>query len=227
MGKALSIKENARESAKKLYQQSGFREGKNSSDTLSLWENYREQAMLWRALALLQIPTTLVALILAIVMWYNSETILNVPAKPLPGFYQAGEIPDAEFIGMSTEFVNLIGTYTPFTARRQFNEAAKYLSDPILSRYSTEMLQTELKAIENTQRTQIYYVDPTKTEIFRDEINGTVEVYYEGTRQKLIAGRHVPEVLTQFIIRMKTIPRNTLNEYGIVVYSVETTSTKH
>lgn len=214
----------AAKAAKTLLNQTSVKEGKSQADTVKIWENFREQAMLWRALALLQIPGTLIALFFALVMWWNRETILNVPAKPLPGYYQAYEIPDAEFISVATNYVNLVSTYQPTTAARQFQEAEKYLTEPIITTFATDMKQNELKAIENTRRTQTYYVDPTQTEITRNENDGTVAVYFKGEREKIVAGQSVPGAITQFLVKMTTIPRNTLNEYGIVIYNVETTS---
>ena len=212
--------------AKKILEQSGFRESKNDNDTVRLWENYREQALLWRALALFQIPATCIAIVFAIIIFHNRETILNVPARPLPGFYQAEEITDEEFISRTIEFVNLVATYQPLTARRQFEKAAEYLIEPMLSRFQTDMIGTELQAIETTSRTQVYWVDPTKTEIYRDEGDGNVVVNLVGERKKIVAGQELPDVITQFRVHLTTIPRNTINKNGIVIKNVETTSTE-
>lgn len=212
--------------AKKILEQSGFRESKSDNDTVRLWENYREQALLWRALALFQIPATCIALIFAIIIFHNRETVLNVPARPLPGFYQAEEIPDEEFISVTTEFVNLVATYQPITARRQFEKAAEYLIEPMLSRFQTDMIGTELQAIETTRRTQVYWIDPTKTELFRNPDDGTIVVNLVGERKKLVAGEELPDVITQFRVHLATVPRNTLNKFGIVITNVETTSTE-
>jgi hypothetical protein len=209
--------------AEQLVEDTRFREARRDNDTVRLWENYREQALLWRALALMQIPATVIALGFAIFVWSNRTTILNVPAKPLPGYYAADEIPDAEFIGLSTEFINLIATYQPTTAKTQFKEATKYLFEPMLAQFEKDMLGKEVAAIENTRRTQIFFVDPTKTQITRNE-DGTVVVTLAGLRQKLVAGEILPEVMTQFLITLNTIPRNTLNPYGIVIKNVQVTS---
>lgn len=213
----------AKKHAEKLLKDSRFREAKKETDTVRLWENYKEQALLWRALALLQIPGTLVALIFALITYINATTILNVPAKPLPGYYAASEIPDAEFISAATEFVNLIATYQPLTARRQLTEASKSLFEPMLERFEADMLGRELTAIENTRRTQIYFVDPTKTELTRNP-DDSVTVTLVGERQKIVAGEVLPNVMTQFRITMNTVPRSVLNQYGIVITNIEVTS---
>lgn len=212
-----------KEQAKQVLADSSLREARRETDTVKLWESYREQALLWRALALLQIPITALALIVALVMYSNRETILNVPAKPLPGFYSANEIPDAEFLSVATEFVNLIATYQPTVARRQFEEAARLLSGDMLQKFETQALEQELAAIENTRRTQIFFADPTKTRLFRSEQPGadnTVEVLFAGDRSKYIGEGKLPVKYTLYRVTMTTVPRNTLNPYGIVVTNV-------
>ncbi|NLF24150.1 MAG: hypothetical protein GX589_00630 [Deltaproteobacteria bacterium] len=215
----------ARQAAKKIINDSRFREAKADNDTVRLWENYREQALLWRALALLQIPGTFIALFFALVMWINRETILNVPAKPLPGYYAASEIPDAEFISVASDWVNLVATYQPLVVSKQFDEAARWLVEPMLTRFKTEMLEQEVATVKNTMRSQVYYVDPTRTMIERDEEDNVI-VTLVGERLKIVAGINVPSTITQFRITMTTQPRNKLNEYGIVIINAESTDTK-
>lgn len=213
-----------REQAKKIIADSRFRESKTENDTVRLWENYREQALLWRAIALLQVPATVLALIAAFVMWSNRETILNVPARPLPGLYAVEEIPDAEYLSVATEFVNLVATYQPKTARKQFNRAAEYLVEPVLSRFQIEMLGRELRAIESTMRSQVLFVDPTVTHLERRDTD--VIVTMVGERHKMVAGEILPNTVTQFRITLSTVPRNSLNEFGIVVTNIETTTSE-
>ena len=38
---------------------------RSQNDTIRLWENYKDQAMMWRALSLIQLPTTFIAIIFA------------------------------------------------------------------------------------------------------------------------------------------------------------------
>jgi len=35
---------------------------RSKNDTIRLWENYKDQALMWRALSLIQIPTTFIAI---------------------------------------------------------------------------------------------------------------------------------------------------------------------
>ena len=197
-------------------------DARQDADTIRLWENYREQASLWRALALLQIPTTCVATMLTLYAWANTRPIINVPQKPLPGMYAAQEIPDTEFIEVAQEYVNLIASYQPITATRQFEEARKHLIEPVLTVFNTEMMNTELQAIMNTSRSQMFLVDPSKTELKRE--GRDVRVTMVGDRFKLVAGKEVPTIPTKFEVIMTTIPRNSLNPYGIVIKNVVNTN---
>jgi len=208
--------------AKKILEDSRFREAKADNDTVRLWENYREQALLWRALALLQIPGVVIALIFALVMWFNRVTILDVPAKPLPGYYSAAEIPDAIFLGTATDWINLVSTYQPLVARKQFEEAAKWLVEPVLTRFKSEMIEKEAEIVKNTMRSQVYYIDPTQTIMERDEENNVVVTTF-GERLKIVAGTQLPPQTVQFRLTMNTQPRHKMNEYGIVITNIEST----
>lgn len=194
-------------------------DSKSGNDTIRLWEGHREQAMLWRAIALLQIPATAIAIIFALVMWLTRSVVLNVPAKPLPGTYLAQEIPDTEFIDFASNYVNLTTTYQPSVAQRQYLEARKLLWEPMISRFDIEMLNSELKAIQTTSRTQIFFVDPTKTSVKRE--GKKVIVSMSGDRLKMIAGKELPSSTTTYTITLGTVPRNSTSPYGIVITDVD------
>ena len=190
-------------------------ESRGTNDTIRLWENYREQASLWRAVSLLQMPATIVALIFAALIWIDRKIILNVPQKPLPGIYQAQDIPDSEFLDAATNFINLIATYQPAVARRQFGRAHELVVNPLLARFNQDFMLTELKTIENTERTQVFFIDPSQTRIERS--GNLVIVTVTGDRMKVVAGKELDPVITRYQVAMQTIPRNDLNPYGIVV----------
>ena len=193
---------------------------KGENDTLRLWESYKDQALLWRALTLLQIPTTLAALIFSIILWNNRHITLNVPREPLPGVYSAKELPDEKFIEAATEVVNLIATYTSATARPQFKRAREFLNGTLLEHFDEEQLGAELRAIEDTNKTQIFFVDPTKTATLRVS-NTEVKVQLEGSRLKIVGGKELPLFPTRYILTLTTLPRNVLNPYGIVVSNIQ------
>ncbi|MBX7139427.1 MAG: hypothetical protein K1X83_15775 [Oligoflexia bacterium] len=202
--------------AQKLVRDSQLADARQDGDTIRLWESHRDQATMWRSIALLQIPATAVALIFALVMWNTRSITLNVPAKPLPGIYAAQDIPDTEFLDSATDFLNLIASYQYNIARRQFEEAAKMLQEPLLSKFKENMLDIELRTIESTKRTQVFFVDPTTISIERPS-SAEVTVSLMGDRQKIIAGKEVPLVKSRYTVTLTTIPRNKLNPYGITI----------
>ena len=144
---------------------------RGESDTLKLWESYKQQAFLWRAIALLQIPATSLSILLALVLWGTRSITLKVPGKPLPGIYAAQEVPDTEFINFATEFLNLVTSYQPNVASRQFERAAMMVQEPFLTRFQRDFISLELKAIESTSRTQFFFADPEGIKITREEKN--------------------------------------------------------
>jgi len=206
----------AKTAAEQIVKQAGVIDTRAHGDTIRLWESYRDQATLWRAIALLQIPATAIALIFALVIWGTRTTILNVPAKPLPGSYAVQDIPDTEFIDTATNFLNLIASYQHNVARRQFEKAAEMLREPFLSRFVEDMINSELRTIESTNRTQMFFVDPTRTRVDRSTPR-QIAIELLGDRLKIVAGKELPLVKTKFTLSMTTVPRNQLNPYGIVI----------
>lgn len=190
----------------------------SQNDTIRLWESYRDQAALWRALSLLQVPVTALALLLALVIYSKRSVTLEVPREPLPGTYVAQSIPDTEFLDVATSFVNLVTNYQPRMAERQFREAQQMLVEPMLTTFESEMITKELPAILNTQRTQMFLIDPVKTKLVRNPTN--VQVIVEGERIKSIAGRELPIRYSRFTVTMRLMPRHPLNPYGIVITDI-------
>ena len=191
---------------------------RSQSDTIRLWENYKDQALLWRSLTLIQFPATFAALIFATVMWSTRVVNLTVPSKPEPGIHVAQDIPDTEFINAANTYVNLVATYQPVTARSQFSVARSMLKEPVYTKFNEEMMGAELGAIESTSRTQVFFTDPLRTKVTRNGNEVTVSLV--GERWKVIAGSPLPTITSRFTISMSTIPRNPLNPYGIVITGV-------
>lgn len=192
---------------------------RNRSDTLRMWERYQDDAIMWRAVALLQIPTTLITVIFAITLWMTRSVVVNIPPKPAPGTYAMNEIPDSEFVTEATEFVNLIASYQPLNARRQFNEAATRTVEPFLNLFVNKVVPNELSTIEATSRSQFFFVDPTKTKITYHDDHVSVTLF--GERVKVVAGQELPGLNSQYTVSMRIVPRHKLNQYGIAVVGVE------
>jgi hypothetical protein len=191
---------------------------RSKNDTIRLWENYKDQALMWRALSLIQLPTTFIAIIFALVMWSTREITLSVPSKPMPGMYAAQDIPDTEFVNVANDYVNLVATYQPNTARKQFEVARAMLKEPLLTKFNDENMNSELPAIETTLRTQVFFIDPLQTRVERE--GQRVLVSIAGERWKVIAGAEIPTVSSRYRVEMTTIPRNPVNPYGIVITNV-------
>lgn len=200
---------------KGVIKDTAVRAPKGEADTLRLWELYQDQAILWRAIAILQIPTTLALIIFSMWVYGNRTTILNVPQKPLPGQYTVDQLTDPILIDAATDFVNLISSYSPKTARRQMLEAEQRIVEPLLTSFGQQMIEGDLKAIEQTQRTQVFLVDPTKTVLSRGR--GDATVTFEGDRVKIVAGKELPVSTWIYHVTLETRPRNRLNEYGVVI----------
>ena len=194
--------------------------GRAGSDTIRLWEGYREQAYLWRALAILQMPATALSIAAALIMYFFADTIIEVPERPQPGYYSVRQLPDSQFINAATSVANLIATYQPAVARRQFKTARKYLWEPALTAFEETMMGSEIKAIEETKRSQMYFINPRLIKVERFPEIDTVVVRIPGVRQKLIGNQPLPADEIVYYVKMTTIPRNFHNEYGIVVVDI-------
>jgi hypothetical protein len=195
-------------------------EGRAGADTIRLWEGFREQAYFWRALSLLQMPTTVIAVVAALIMYFYADTTIEVPTKPNPGIYSVKQLPDSEFIKVATEVVNSISSYTPVNAREQFRTSRKYLWEPALSQFEKTMIEGELETIESTSRSQMFFIDPKKIRVDRHAQLDRVVVRLPGVRQKLIGQKAIPADELVYYVKMTTIPRNMHNEYGIVIVDI-------
>jgi hypothetical protein len=192
-------------------------EGRAGADTLKLWEHYRDHAFMWRAIALFQLPATFLAILAAVLMYYTADTKIEVPERPQPGMYSIKQLPDSEFIDVATKLINLITTYQPHSARQQFFSARKFLWEPALSEFENAYVKGELRVIEETSRSQIFFIDPKQIKIERHRDVDRVVVRLPGVRQKLLGQKPLPPDEMVFYVKMTTIPRNIHNEYGIVV----------
>ncbi len=211
----------ARNAAQKVMDQVERVAGRAGSDTIRLWEGYKEQAILWRALALVQIPTTALAIIFAIVMYATADTVLQVPPMPQPGHYSARELPDSEFINVANEVVNLIASYQPAVATSQFETARRYLWEPALSIFDDQMMNNELRTITETGRSQLFFVNQGQVAVDRMPDLDKIVVRLPGTRMKLIGDKPLPSDQLVYYITMTTVPRNAQNEFGIVIIDIQ------
>lgn len=195
--------------------------GRAGGDTIRLWEGYREQAYLWRALCLLQMPAAALSVAAALVMYFFADTIIEVPESPQHGFYSVKQLPDSQFIDAATTVINLTATFQPAVARRQFKTARKYLWEPALTEFEETMMTKEIQAIEETKRSQIFFANQRMINVERLPDLERVVVRIPGIRQKLIGSKPLPPDELAYFVTMTTIPRNVSNEYGIVVIDIQ------
>jgi hypothetical protein len=195
-------------------------DGRAGADTIRLWESFREQAYMWRALALLQIPGTFVAVLAAIIMYTTADTIIEVPQMPQPGHYSVKQLPDSEFINVATEIVNHIASYQPKIARKQFVHIRDYLWEPALTAFEEEVMKKELPAIEETGRSQLFFPKKSFTRVQRAPGEDRVVVRLAGSRQKMIGAKILPVDTIVYYVKMTTIPRSAHNEFGIVAVDI-------
>ncbi|MGI6681225.1 MAG: TraE/TraK family type IV conjugative transfer system protein [Bdellovibrionota bacterium] len=210
---------NLREKSQKVLDKANVQPHRKGDDTIRIWEGYRQQAVMWRALSIIQLLATTAISILCIILWQTRQITLKVPQRPVPGQYNTQEIPDADFVEAANSFVSLIATFQPYTSEEQFKRAAALIHSNLLERFTDEFLDNELKAINATSLSQVFFVDPSKTTIERFS-NNTVRVTLYGVRHKYIGGREIEPVKSKYVVILTTLPRNDLNPLGIVVTDV-------
>lgn len=202
-----------------------MREGRARFDTIRLWDSYRELAILWRAVTLIQMPIAAVALTLAIFFFVTADVVVEVPHRPDPGRYSVNKLPDSEFISVAVQFLNLVYTYQPYTAKKQFlNGARRYLWEPALTRFQEEHAEQELPAIKELSRSQIFYINSRQMRVMRT--GNHVVIYVPGTRHRLVGDTPLPPEDVAWWIKMKTIPHSIGNEFNIAIIDLRLESLK-
>lgn len=188
-------------------------------NTIDLWEAHREQASLWRILAILVLPATLLSLGIMFLVWFAGDIRVEIPPKPEVPYYKVDQVPDKEFIAIASQVTSLLSSYRAYEARRQFEYARQFLWEPALKQFTLQWLGQELPLIEQTQRSQVFYASPHQIKIEREK--NFVWVRYPGTRQKFLGNElnSKDEIIWWF--RMTTIPRNIHNNYGIVINDIK------
>jgi len=196
--------------------------GRAGNDTLKLWEGYREQAYLWRAIALLQMPATTLALFAALVMFLFADTVIQVPPKPQPGYYSVRQLPDTAFIDVASEVVSLLANFQPARVQEQYKMAQDYLWEPALSDFQKKT-PAEIDKIVTTGKSQLFIVNTSLTRVDRDSSGDYVTVTLRGDRYKFIHKQPLAREVLDFHVKMATIPRNISNAFGIVVVDLGAT----
>lgn len=196
-------------------------EGRSGADTIRLWERFREQAIVWKFIALAQMPATFLALIGFVIVFMTADITIEPPENPQPGMYSVKYLPDSEFLKTATEVINLIATYQPGNAFDQFNKARDYLWEPALSEFEEVMMKREYMTIQNTHRSQVFMVNNDLVRVQRFPARDIVVVRLPGTQQALIGNSKPLETKEMvYYVKMTTIPRSAYNESGLVVIDI-------
>ena len=184
------------------------------------WKNAERQAYFWRGFTLLQIVSTALAIVVGLGFYFAADTVVQVPTPRDVGFTEVSELPDTEFIDHAVSLVNLIATYQPAVARRQFKTARDYLWEPALTKFEEEMIGSELQSIEQTRRSQRFDINPRGISVRRTKEN-QVQVFIPGIREKFVSNRPLPYDRLMFVVTMTTLPKKVENKYGIVVTEID------
>ena len=180
-------------------------------------KGYKTQSYVWRSLALVQMPLAAIAIFIFLVIYFSRDTIINVPQKLPPGHQLVKDLPDAEFLNVSLEVVNLLATYQPFTVKNQFESAKKYFTKALQTSPVVESLLVELKSIEQRRESQWFDISLSAITLNRSPDQQYVDIQVPGVQYKSLEQLQQPPVRAQYLLRLTTIPGKQFNEYGIVV----------
>jgi len=194
-------------------------ESRVGPDTTELWDAYHRQALLWRAIAFLQSPALILAAILALFTFFYSDRVVEAPSRPQPTLFEIEDISDDDLVEFAVGFVNRLAAYQTVTAEGQFRRARQMLWEPALTAFNKEIMDKQLGRIINTNRSQVFFLSPSRIRISRGE--NTAEVRIAGKRQKLIGAVPRPSDEIAWFVTLTTIPANELNKYGLVVIDLK------
>lgn len=194
-------------------------DGRAGADTFRLWESYKEQALLWRIIALAQLPIALIAIIFGVITYMTADIVIEPPETPQPGMYSIKQLPDSEFLKVATDVVNLIATYQPYTAEKQFRKAREYLWEPALSEFEKIFLKERMVQIDEGSRSQAFMINNDLVQVRRYPSLDMVIVRIPGTRLSLIGRKPLDDEIA-FYLKMTTIPKSAYNPSGIIIFDV-------
>lgn len=188
----------------------------DTDDIHSLIQNSQKEGHFWRFLALVQIPVVAISMLAFITLYFKSDPVLNTPEDLPPGSYQASQLPDKEFINIAQDFVNLIGTFQPHTAREQFESAKMLITEDLDPRFDNLLVDMELATAEESFVSQILILDPALTTVERRG-SDTVEVCLSGFRQRIVQGTVLPQQDLLACLIMATGDPIPESKYGILI----------
>jgi len=183
-----------------------------------MWESYRDQAKMWRALTVFQLPVTALALVLLFLVYTTADTYIEVPERAQVGHYTINQLSDDEFVNFSVKLVKLITTFRSGAARGQFEEARQYLWEPGLSDFVKNWIEGALPRYEYTDRAQFFFIEPRLIKVKREQDRVIVRV--PGVEQYAIGGIINSSEEKVYYVALQTVPRTVKNDLGIVAVGI-------
>lgn len=183
-------------------------------------EKNRRAALRWRVLSVLQFPITLICLFYMLVWYAGGETIMKIPARPDPTILETEDLPDPEFVNVAVQFLNLVATYQPFTAREQFETARKLLADPASTEFEKTYIDQELPTIEESGRSGLFTFDINDIETERDEKTSKVSVRVPGLRQQFVGKNELPRQEMVYYFDLSVMKDAPVENYGILIVDI-------
>ena len=113
---------------------------------------------------------------------------------------RAARVPISEFTRVAKEFLSLISTYTPETAKQNFDRASQLIDPPNRDLVAKE-LSIELSLIEASQRSKQFTWIDEGIEV-RGYDGSKAEILFPGIEQKSVGFQELPPEPRNYILRL-------------------------
>ncbi len=184
----------------------------------------RSSNLLWHLLTMGQMAATFVLLLFVIyhegIIFFHNGTqkiSIDVPQKPLPGFYDINELPDDDLLSFGEEFINLVATYQRHNAEKQFIYAFDMTSGDFKKDFKNQYIAKNIKEIKKSKRAQIFYPD---SEPVLTRASDYAIVSLDGEIEKYADGRPF-NTFANYQVKLEIVPHSTMNDYGISVVDLK------
>lgn len=141
----------------------------------------------------------------------------------------ATKMPDADFVEQAKKLVQLIGTYTPDTAKQQFEQARTMLVGPALGEFDQYMMIDELGAINDVKRSQKVEIQMDSVRVERNlDPNLAIDVVVKlpGKRVKTIGPTAMPEDRVIYYVKLAAVAPAVNQKTQIVVRDIRLRKTE-
>lgn len=179
---------------------------------------YKMQSYFWRWVSLFQIPFLFFLLLFFLNLYISRDTIINVPDRPFEGYKEVSQLSDSEFINFAQDFFNLVGTFQPTIAEKQFETASTFLVGQKREEFKRDFLQTKLVEVRETSRTEELILEKENIALTRGPSGSNyVDIVASGYRRILIKQEELRPENAQIFIRIETSKDIENNQYGLYI----------